>query len=110
MSVTRSPASPTLRLYPTPGEASRFARAYEAAGQLGDSELRVALGDQLLVRERLLIRVGELDLCDRRAFAEHADRVIELAFHVGIAVALAYAERPTPEIERALAQTKVPAL
>jgi hypothetical protein len=98
------PERPPLRLLPTAVEAERFMQAYTNAEEAGDYDLRTSLGDQLFVRQQL-IEVADR-ITDHRllGFESRADRLIELAFHSGIAMALAYADRPFRDIEDALAR------
>jgi hypothetical protein len=95
---------PPLRLLAARPEHERFAAAYEAAELHGDYDLRVSLGDQLFVRQQLASTYADMPPEDRAAFAARADRIIELAFYSGIAVALAHRDGDDASIERALAR------
>jgi hypothetical protein len=61
---------------------------------------------QLILRERLLAARERVPAGQRARFDAHADRIIELAFHVGIAVALAHIGRPQRDTEDALARAQ----
>jgi hypothetical protein len=79
-------------------------QAYKNAEEAGDYDLRTSLRDQLLVRQQL-IEVADHITDDRLLGLEaRGDLLIELAFHSGIAMALAYADRPLRDIEDALAR------
>jgi hypothetical protein len=98
------PDRPSLRLLPTTDEAQRFMQAYNHAEEVGDYGLRTSLGDQLFVRQQLIAVADHLAAERLPDFELRSDRLIELAFHCGIAVALAYADRPSADIEDEIAR------
>jgi hypothetical protein len=97
-------ARPVLRFRPSVLEAAEFMAAYDQAEADGEYGLRASMGDQLFVREQLELAGAGVEPEARAAFEARADRLIELAFWGGIAVALGYLDRSDRDIEEMLAR------
>lgn len=95
---------PVLKLRPTADEARSFNLAYEKAEIDGDHGRRASLGDMLFVRQQLVAQLPTIASAELVDFVTRADRIIELAYWGGIAVALGYLDRSDRDIDEMLAR------
>jgi hypothetical protein len=105
--VSTTDHPPVVRLTPTPTEvkairqyAERARRCEVASGDAAD------FFDQLWVRNELLRFSGERVFTaeqQRDKWVAHADKIVELARHVGIYASLAWLDRPEDALDARLA-------